>query len=210
MVLAKGARRQKSGMRGVLMPFKPLLLSWSGRGQLPVLIAAESQGYVDDLVGRQLHSGYYINELILKLLHRFDEHKDLYDAYDKTVRSLINNEDANVQLRLFEKTLLQEIGFGIILDHDVETGKSIKGTSSYQYVPQYGPVAAEETSQVGLQVSGNTLIALQNEYFATGESRNQARLLTRSLISQQLGGRELRSRKVMRQILRYQKKPDIR
>ena len=210
MVLAKGARRQKSGMRGVLMPFKPLLLSWSGKGQLPILIAAESQGFVGDLVGRQLHAGYYINELILKLLHRFDEHKDLYDAYDKTVRSMITNKDVNVQLRLFEKKLLQEIGFGIILDHDVESGKTIEETSSYRYLPQFGPVVAGDTNQAGLQISGKTLIAFKNEHLLSVESERQARLLTRNLIDQQLGGKELRSRRIMRQILRYQKKFDDR
>lgn len=210
MLLAKGARRQKSGMRGVLMPFKPLLLSWSGKGQLPVLIAAESQGFVDDLIGRQLHAGYYINELILKLLHRFDEHRELYDAYDKTVRSLVNNEDLNVPLRLFEKRLLKEIGFGIILDHDVETGKIIEEASSYRYIPQFGPVVAGDTNQGGLQISGKTLIAFRDEHLISVESKRQARLLTRNLLDQQLGGRELRSRRIMRQVLRYQKNSDGR
>jgi DNA repair protein RecO (recombination protein O) len=203
MLLAKGARRQKSGMRGVLMPFKPLLLSWAGKGQLPILTAAESQGYLRDMLGKQLHAAYYANELILKLLHRFDAHQDLYDSYDLTVRSLTAGEDAGMLLRVFEKRLLREIGFGLILDHDVETGERIKESANYRYVPQFGPVVTELANEIGMQVSGQTLIAFQEERFKTSESRQQARVLTRNLIYQQLGGRELRSRKVMHQILRY-------
>jgi len=203
MLLAKGARRQKSGMRGVLMPFKPLLLSWAGKGQLPILTAAESQGHLSDMLGKPLHAAYYANELILKLLHRFDAHQDLYDSYDHTVRDLTAGEDAGMLLRVFEKRLLQEIGFGLILDHDVETGEEIKETANYRYVPQFGPVVTEVANENGMQVSGQTLIAIREEYFKTSESRQQARVLTRNLITQQLGGRELRSRKVMNQILRY-------
>ncbi len=203
MLLAKGARRQKSGMRGVLMPFKPLLLSWAGKGQLPILTAAESQGHLSDMLGKQLHAAYYANELILKLLHRFDAHQDLYDSYDHTVRTLTEGEDAGTLLRVFEKSLLQEIGFGLILDHDVETGEGINETANYRYVPQFGPVVTEVANENGMQVSGQTLIAMREECFKTSESRQQARILTRNLITQQLGGRELRCRKVMNQILRY-------
>jgi DNA repair protein RecO (recombination protein O) len=208
MLLAKGARRQKSGMRGVLMPFQPLLMSWSGKGQLPILTSVETQGFVNGLAGTHLHAGYYINELVLKLLHRFDEHKNLYDAYDATVYALTQEKDANALLRVFEKKLLQEIGFGIILDHDVETGKAIERKARYRYMPQFGPVASDSSEDSDLEVSGQTLIAFQNEEFETSESMQQARMLTRNLIYQQLGGRELRSRKVMKQIVRYQRKPN--
>ena len=134
-------------------------------------------------------------------------HKALRFGRDQD-RELVNNEELNVPLRLFEKRLLQEIGFGIILDHDVETGKIIEEASSYRYIPQFGPVAAGDTNQGGLQISGKTLIAFREEHLISVESKRQARLLTRNLLDQQLGGRELRSRRIMRQVLRYQRNSD--
>jgi len=97
------------------MPFAPLLMSWSGKGQLPVLTNAETLGYSPLFDGYALHSGYYLNELILKLLHRFDEHAELYDAYHQAIHKLTRGENPAVILRVFEKQLLKETGFGLIL-----------------------------------------------------------------------------------------------
>jgi DNA repair protein RecO (recombination protein O) len=205
MLLAKGARRQKSTMRGMLLPFTPLLLSWAGKGQLPILTVAEPGGYAENLSRQWVQSGYYVNELILKLLHRFDEHARLYDYYDHTIQALSSGTDASSVLRVFEKRLLQEIGFGMILDHDVETGEAIDPNGNYHYVPHRGPVLANGNRASVTSVSGSTLRALQEERFDSAESSRQARTLSRSLIIQQLGGKELRSRRVMLQVQRYRK-----
>ncbi len=206
MLLAKGARRQKGGQRGTLMPFKPLLIGWSGKGALPVLTSAETTAHLTEISGFGLHAGLYANELLLKLLHRFDEHARLYFAYDDAVHRLSSGADPGETLRIFEKQLLREIGFGLILDHDVETGEAIDPSVQYVYLPQSGPVASPAKGAVGIDVRGATLRELDGEVFRSQRSRSEARQLIRELILHQLGGRELRSRRVFRQLLLFQRK----
>ena len=81
-VIARGARQAKSRLHGVLQPFRPSLLSWSGNG------AGEADGAVPWLTGQALMGGLYVNELLMRLLHRFDPHPDLYAAYHRTVHAL--------------------------------------------------------------------------------------------------------------------------
>ena len=206
MLLAKGARRQKNGQRGILMPFKPLLVGWSGKGALPVLTAAEATAHLPEISGLGLHAGLYANELLLKLLHRFDEHEQLYFAYEDAVRRLSSGANPGETLRIFEKQLLRETGFGLILDHDVGTGAAIDPSVQYVYTPQSGPVAAPAAGASGIDVRGATLKELDGEVFESQRSRAEARRLIRELILHQLGGRELRSRRVFRQLLNYQRK----
>ena len=206
MLLAKGARRQKNGQRGILMPFKPLLLGWSGKGQLPVLVQAESTAHLADIQGQSLHAGLYANELLLKLLHRFDAHEDLFFGYDQAVHGLAEGKEPGELLRVFEKRLLREIGFALILDREAATGESIDVSANYAYAPDVGPLDRRQSEGVhGVPVSGLTLQELADECFTSNRSRAEARRLTRNLLQQQLGGRELRSRRVLRQVIRYRR-----
>lgn len=200
MLNAKGARRQKSGMRGLLMPFRPLLLSWSGRGQLPILTAAESRGFVPVPAGQALHSAYYINELVLKMLHRFDEHDALFDQYEKTMSHLGNSDDVASALRLFEKSILGETGFGLVLDHDADTGELIEAQYQYTYIPEHGPIRTGKPPRNGISISGRALLSLKSDEPALEEVGNEIRNLHRSLITAQIGNREIRSRRVLVQV----------
>src|SRR4029077_6076180 len=80
-LMARGARRPRSSLRGVLLAFQPLLLSWTGRSDLRTLVAAEWEGAYAPLRGEALMCGFYLNELILRLLPRDDAHEDVYGAY---------------------------------------------------------------------------------------------------------------------------------
>ncbi|WP_423910342.1 DNA repair protein RecO [Candidatus Spongiihabitans sp.] len=200
-LIAKGCRTKKYQVQGLFLPFKPLLLSWTGKGDLPILTSIEQIGFCPQLDASRVACGYYINELILKLLHRHDPHELLYDKYDKSIFQLTDKKNPNSVLRVFEKYLLQEIGFGLVLDHDAESGETIAEEHSYQYVPQKGPIATNK--EQGDIISGSTLIALQNEEFNSAQDRSQARRLTRLLIDIQLNGKELRSRRVMREMKHY-------
>jgi len=198
MLLSKGARRQKSALRGVLAPFQPLLVSWSARSQLGILTNAEVRGYTPKPTGDCLQSCYYLNELILKLLHRFDPHPDLYEYYESAVHQLISEtKDPSELLRIFEKRLLQEIGFALILDHDCETGEVIQKDVEYQYFSNRGPMARSVSSEGSVRVSGKTLEALNSERIVSPLERTQARNLTRTLIQDLLGNKSLRTRRVM-------------
>ena len=69
-IMARGARRPKSSLRGVLMNFQPLQLSWFGKGEVRTLHSAEWQGGQPYLQGTALMCGFYLNELLLNLLAR--------------------------------------------------------------------------------------------------------------------------------------------
>ena len=201
-LIAKGCRRKKTQPQGLFLPFKPLLISWTGKGEMPILTGIEQLGFTPPLSGTRIGCGYYINELILKLLHRHDAHEALFEKYQEQMLALSDQQDPFVILRIFEKYLLREIGFGLILDHDVETGEAIRHDMNYRYSPEKGPaLAARHESDV---ISGTTLIALDKEQFLTREDQRQANRLTRYLIDLQLNGKSLRTRRVIHEIKRFQ------
>ncbi|MFV9473014.1 DNA repair protein RecO [Advenella sp. RU8] len=111
-VVAKGAKRPYSVLRPILSAFQPLLLSWSGQGEIKTLTRAETAGLLP-LGGRSLMSGWYMNELLLKLLPKEDPHQALFDAYADALAQLAGGSSATGALRRFEWTLLNETGYGI-------------------------------------------------------------------------------------------------
>ncbi len=202
-LVAKGCRRKKSAVRGVILPFKPVLLSWTGKGQLPILTGAEQTRHWPELTGISLFCGYYVNELILKLLHRHDPHDRLFDCYHETVLMLAKNGVTNTVLRIFEKNLLKEIGFGLVLDRDVETGKIIEPHHQYRYIPDRGPVKILGDHQDGLVIQGSTLCAIEQNTIQSGTASVESRKLIRALIEIQLNGKTLRSRRILNEVTRY-------
>ncbi|MBV4395949.1 DNA repair protein RecO [Advenella alkanexedens] len=111
-VIAKGAKRPYSVLRPILSAFQPLLLSWSGQGEIKTLTRAEIAGLLP-LGGRSLMSGWYMNELLLKLLPKEDPHQVLFDAYADALAQLADGSPATGALRRFEWTLLNETGYAI-------------------------------------------------------------------------------------------------
>src|SRR5450631_1769388 len=139
-LVARGARRPRSALRGVLLAFQPLLLSWGGKSELRTLHKAEWQGGLPQLQGRGLLCGFYLNELMLKLLARDDAHEALYETYHATLNALGNGGDHAITLRRFEQQLLKEAGYALTLDRDAATGEAIRADCSYQYLIERGPV----------------------------------------------------------------------
>ncbi|VFR28431.1 DNA recombination and repair protein RecO [plant metagenome] len=111
-MVAKGAKRPYSTLRPVLNAFQPLLLSWTGMGEVKTLTRAESAG-IHALAGGALMSAWYMNELLLRLLPREDPHPVLYDAYVEALRQLAGGQRAAAALRRFEWVLLRETGYGV-------------------------------------------------------------------------------------------------
>ena len=222
MLMAKGARgaaaggarpearskaRSRGRLRGMLLPFTPLLASWSGKGQLPTLTSVEQNGLATQLKGQSLASGFYLNELLLRLLHRHDSHETLFEQYHLAIEQLAQDHSPRHVLRIFEKKLLHHIGFGAVLDHDAETLEPISAKQQYHYVLEKGPVCvgrlAEQPGDYAVIVSGSTLHALREERFSSERELREAQHLTRTLIDRQLNGRELRSRRVVMEMNRY-------
>lgn len=196
-LVAKGARRPKSTLRGVLNPFQALLIGWTGRGELATLTAAETDGDSAALAGQALYCGFYLNELLVRLLHRHDPHEALFDRYRDGLRELAGAAVPEAALRVFEKHLLGEIGYGLVLDHDVGSRSPLEPEALYVYVPERGPLAATALgSEEGVRVHGASLQALDRERFPDARSLQETKTLMRSCLARHLGARPLHSRRL--------------
>ena len=198
-LLARGARRPRSAMRGMLMSFQPLELGWFGGGEVKTLAKAEWLGGMPLLGGRCLLLGYYLNELLLKMLPREDAHGVLFDAYGAALRALAGGGADAPELRRFEKTLLKELGYGLTLDVDMETGLPVLPQEEYTYLIERGPVrkvGAGETAAV----SGKTLLDMAADDYSDPRTRIESRQLMRQLIAHHMGGKPLQSRRVFMEL----------
>lgn len=198
-LLARGARRPRSALRGVLMAFQPLRLSWSGTAELCTLTAAEWSGGQPALGGSPLMCGFYLNELILRLLPRNDAHEALFDAYAQSLLQLAAHAPLAAVLRGFERRMLAELGYALSLELDAESGAPIDPALVYTYQPERGPV--KEMGSAGeMRVSGQTLLDMARDDYARTETRDEARRLMRALIGERLGRQELHTRSVMMEL----------
>ncbi|MCI0508435.1 MAG: DNA repair protein RecO [Gammaproteobacteria bacterium] len=215
-LIAKGVKRPRSNLRGLLQPFQPLLLSWISKSELGILTGAEHYQQPALIKPKYLPSAFYLNELILYLLHRDDPHDDLFQCYHGAIaglRCLSGNADEDLlwqaHLRQFEIVLLQSIGYGLILDHDVHAQSSIAASDYYDYWPERGPVKSlvDNSDFRGVQVSGATLNMLANPLLlreksghtdaATRSLFKEAKQLLRTVLDHHLGSRILHSRSLM-------------
>ena len=194
-LIAKGARRPKSPLRATLIPFQMLAVNFSGRGELPTLSNAESLAPAALLTGEALYCGLYLNELLMRLLHRHDPHEGLFQGYADALQGLATSANLESALRLFEKRLLDEIGYGLVLDHSVDDGRPVQAEAHYRYLPERGPVAAKAGDD-GIPVSGRSLLALAREQLDDETVRHEAKRLLRALLARQLGTRPLLSRRL--------------
>lgn len=200
-LVARGARRPRSPLRGVLSPFQPLLLSWSGRSELRTLIRAESQGGYLALEGETLMCGFYLNELLLKLLPRDDAHERLYDAYQHTLAALAAAPEREGTLRRFELRLLEELGYAVTLDRDAGSGAAINPRRSYVYFVERGPVEAGALDAgKGVELSGATLLDMQSGNYENAVTQQQSKMLMRTLIDHYLGKQVLHTRQMLREL----------
>lgn len=200
-LIARGARRPRSALRGVLMAFQPLLLGWSGKSELKVLHKAEWQGGYLPLRGLGLICGFYLNELLLKLLPREDPHEQLFVAYAAALAQLPDTRDHAAVLRRFERVLLRELGYGLVLDREVAGGAPIEAATRYCYVPERGPVPADATGgQSGVELSGQTLLDMADDRYADPRTVQQSKALMRTLINHCLGQQTLHTRQLLRDL----------
>ena len=206
-LVARGARRPASALRGLMQPFTPLLLSWFGKSELKTLHAAEWQGGLMAPQGRALMCGFYLNELLLRLLARGDAHELLYDRTIATFELLAGeacSTDYERILRRFEKNLLSEIGYGATFDVEADSGAPIESDVRYVFQPERGAVRTQEgikaSGQPGCPVSGQTLIDLATDQFESQITLVEAKNLMRTLINHTLGAKPLYTRQLLRDL----------
>lgn len=192
-LIAKGALRGRRGRSGVLQVFAPLSLGWTMRGEPPVLTAAEMRGAVYGLSGKTLFCGFYLNELLLRLLPTHDPHPGIFAFYAQSLARLENGGRLEETLRFFELALLEALGYGMVLDHDVESGADIKPDSHYEYRLEHGPVESGPNAQ---SLRGAVLLGLRDGLLPGPEEVHAAKRLMRRVINHHLGGKPLKSREL--------------
>lgn len=198
-LVARGARRPRSPLRGVLLAFQRLQLSWYGRGEVRTLLRAEWLGGQRLLQGEALLCAYYLNELLMRLLAREDPHEALFERYQRALQGLAANPESAPVLRGFEKALLKELGYAMPLERDALSGDGIDPNKTYTYDPERGPLeiaggAAE------LQLAGSTLLAIARDDYRDALTQQQAKLLMRMLINHRLDYQPLKSRRIFKEL----------
>ena len=194
--IAKGARRPRSAMRGMLQAFQPLVASWSGKSELRTLHGVEWQGGLHVLHGSALICGFYLNELMLRLLPREDPHETLFKHYEHALKALTRNEPQPIVLRRYEISLLQELGYAMPLTHDAETGEPIAAETTYIFVPEQGAIK-KTSGQSGVQLRGKTLLDMAQDDYTDALTLQQSKQLMRTLISHYLGDKPLHTRQLL-------------
>jgi DNA repair protein RecO (recombination protein O) len=202
-LFARGVRGPKAKLASVLQPFQLLLLSWSGRGEAAQLTGAESADHDAPLPASCLMASFYLNELLLKLTTRHDPVVSLFDDYHATVAGLRRGMQLEPSLRIFEKRLLDTLGYGLDLATQAQTGKPIEPGEYYHFRPAQGlfPTVAEAAGAL----SGRSLIGLANEHLEGGRDLEDSRRLLQAALAQCLEGRELTTRVVAKAVARKER-----
>jgi len=189
-VVARGAKAARSRLRNVLQPFRPLLMSWNQKTDLGTLTAADQVASPPALQGQSLYCGLYLNELLMRLLHRGDPHAEVFERYRHVLSELASEAPPQPLLRVFEKHLLEAIGYAMLLDREYASGADIQPQNWYEYKPDRGPVPMSGPGKN--RVSGAALLQLHVEDLQV-EHLPELRMLMRSVIGYHLGGKPLAS-----------------
>jgi DNA repair protein RecO (recombination protein O) len=182
--IARSARGPKSRYQGQLQLFTPLLISWSGKNELKTLGHIELDGMPIQLNQKALFCGFYLNELLTRLLHKEDPHPALFDIYHRSLITLEKNESLPITLRTFEKKLLDELGYGLPL-------KNIQQDQFYLFEPQQGFIPCRAETHAFL---GDDLMLIANETFHDERILQITKKITRSALQHLLGNKPLHSR----------------
>ena len=192
-LVARGVRSARSRTpRALLQPLTPLNLAWSGQGELATLTAVEATGAPLGLIGEAVLCGLYLNELVTRLLPRGDPHPGIFSAYLAALQRLSKSTLHAWQLRRFERDLLAELGYGLVLEHAADSGMPLEPGAHYAYRLDSGPVAWHTASD-GLKLRGSALLALAADREPDAEDLAALRRLLRALIAHHLEGPGLRA-----------------
>lgn len=201
--VAKGFRKpNKKGIAKTLFPYTEHHFHWQGRGELKTLIQADPLQSPVFLKQEALFVGLYTNELLYKLLHQHDPHQPLYHFYHQFMSHLSVSGLDQAELRRFEMLLLEELGYGLVLDAEAETGQAVSAECLYYYIPDQGLKLIQDQSQDNIYaLSGADIMALSQGHLEKQSVLRTAKQLTRQVIDFYLDGKELNSRDLYHQHL---------
>lgn len=197
-LIAKGAKREKSPFSGLLQPYQRLLMAWRGKSELMTLVAVETDIEPYELSDRRVIAGFYLNELLVRLLHQHESHPELFDFYDKAILDLSVVENIDAVLRAFEKGLLESLGYGLVLDHDVDDDRAIEADKKYYYLVDSGPMKVIPMTGNYIEITGNSLIALEKGSLENRAELEESKRLMRFILQSHLGTKPLASRALYR------------
>ena len=203
-MLFKGVRTSgKQGAKArLLQPFTSLLIRFNGRNELKVGQQVEPDQVGFGLVGVQLYSGLYLNELLVRLLHREEPYVSLFDHY-RTALLNLQRGDLEPTLRQFEHQLLAELGYALDLQQD-SVGTPVHPQSLYLYQPDLGFSLIEELPQKSelsaYCFAGSQLLAIHNGEYKDSDVLKAAKRLSRLALQPHLGDKPLRSRELFTQL----------
>ncbi|QGZ56150.1 DNA repair protein RecO [Paraburkholderia acidiphila] len=196
-LVAKGAKRPHSALRGVLQTFQPLALSWTGKGEVRTLTGAEWVGGMLPLTGDALLCGFYVNELLVKFIAREDPHPELFRHYVVTLTRLAHDEPPVQVLRSFERVLLREAGYALALNRTVNR-KAVVAEGRYVFDPERGVrEASDEWPAQWPLLSGQTLLDMEEDDYHRPQTVAQSKALMRFLLNTYLGGTPLATRQIL-------------
>jgi DNA repair protein RecO (recombination protein O) len=199
-LVARGSRRIRSGQRALLQPFMPLKLSWVRRGELGNLTHVEAESKHTELRGDRLLAGFYVNELVLRLLARGDANSEVFSCYSACLLELASGIGIARSLRLFELGLLHALGLGLPLDRDFRSDEPLHPDWSYVFELENGLTRAPGHAD-GDDFHGRDLISLREKVLDSADSLRAAKLLLGRVLHTYLGDRPLKSRSVFKAIV---------
>ena len=197
--VARGIRQSRSPLRPLLQLFTPLFVTWQGKSELATLLTAESNGHLPRLSGECLLSGLYLNELLMRVLHKHDPHPALYTIYHNTLIELQGSALQLKTLRLFEKKLLEELGYGLQLTQNMSTQDALVADKYYRFHPEHGFELCAEASGHHTVFAGKSLLALAAEELDDETCLRDAKRLMRLALAPLLGQYKLNSRQLYSQ-----------
>ncbi len=196
--IAKGARTGKNSSQVTLQPFNPLIIRIAGKGEVKTLTGYEQEAGGPTLKGKSMYCGFYLNELLVRILARNDPHEQLFAHYENTLKQLTSPENIEPALRRFEVVLLSELGYGLLLDLEADTGNQIEHDLFYNFELEHGPKEVKHPDRNS--INGSTLHALAGNLPFQQTETKQSRILMRRILAHYLGDRPLKSRELFTNI----------
>lgn len=197
-LIAKGAKRPHSALRSALHIFAPLSLSWSGRSELKTLTHAEWMGGITPLAGKAVLSGFYLNELLIRFLAREDPHEKLFQHYFHSMACLAAGDSSSHVLRVFERHLLREVGYGRAFSAHVKSNVGLDNNQLYVFDPDHGwRLPRHGDPKQWPQINGQSVRDIVEDNDHKPQSALQSRALMRFLLSYYLDGQILKTRQIL-------------
>lgn len=192
--VARGVRKNKTPKRQLLNPFSRLLVCWQGKTDMKLLTSFESDNHFLTLTANHLYSGFYLNELLMRLLPEMDRHNGIYYAYEQCIIALQRGEDIEPLLRGFEFRLLGELGYGLDFGMDARNDCEIQMQGLYEWHVQEGFFSAAPNIPENFLLKGEWLLAIARGDYSSPATRLAAKHLSRRMLKPLLGNRPLNSR----------------